>query len=105
MPIITLPNQSTAQLQAAVAAQLRSSTSQSLLQLKNQFVTNFNLVWAHPTLSPQEVFDSVGTDAAQLFLIAGTIQAAVNTLVPGLLPQTPPKAYTINADGTVTVTA
>lgn len=105
MAIINLPVLTTDQQKAQVANMLRSSTSQAFLQMKNQFVTNFNLVWNHPTLTPQQVFDSVGTDAAGLFQIASAIQTAANAIVPGVLPQTPPKSYTINQDGTVTVGA
>ena len=54
-------------------------------------------------LTPQQVLDAVGTNAAELLTLAGSLVTLVNTAVPSTLPTTFPYALTANGDGTVTV--
>ena len=89
--------------QAAAKAQILARVSQSVGMIQNQFTAMFASVWMNPELTPQQVFDAMGTDAASLFQLAGLTQNFLNTLKPGLCVQQPPVAYTINQDGTVTV--
>lgn len=85
---------------------LNRSMQLSFTRLVYDFKSNFDQVWNNPLgLTPQQVFDSFDTSAAQLFLIASSIQTAINTIVPNTATQTPPYNYTINQDGTVTVGA
>lgn len=59
-------------------------------------------VWRHPTLSPQEVLDAFGSDAAELFRLAGILKGAINAATPNTIPDVTANV-TVNADGTVTV--
>lgn len=109
MPITLITNQisptfTTAQYQAQTQAYILRQMNMSFESLVDTFTTLFNMVWDNPTLTPQQVFDAFGANASQLFVISSTIKTAVNTITPGTLNQTPPTAYTINNDGTVTVT-
>lgn len=106
MAIITLDplaNETLDQKKLRHKAIISGQMTQSFMLLKNQFNAIFKQVWQNKDLTPQQIFDSFGTDAAQLFLIAGTIQQAMNTIVPDSVTQAPPSPYTIHPDGTVTV--
>ena len=72
--------------------------------IQQGFSQVFASVWANPELTPQEVMDAFGSDAVALFQFANAFQNVMNTLQPGVLIQAPPKAFTINQDGTVTIT-
>lgn len=95
----------TTQLQAQLKGQVVSSTNQLFRTLQSSYDKNFSAVWANPSLTPQQVFDAFGTDAAQLFVIAGATATMLNTIVPNTVVAAPPYNYTINSDGTVTVGA
>lgn len=87
--------------------QFRTMQDQSMAMvfgyLRDNFSVSFEAVWNNAELTPQEVFDSYGTDSLQLFMIAGATQAMLNAIVPGSSTQVPPYHYTIHQDGTVTV--
>jgi hypothetical protein len=82
---------------------IKAGIQRSFDSILKNFDENFKLVWQNRQLTPQQVFDAFGVEAVQLFQLAGAIQQMMNTLKPGCLPQTPPKPFTINEDGTVTV--
>ncbi len=56
-------------------------------------------------LTPQEVMDALGTNAADLFQLSALLVTTVNTAKPGTLDGEQPYEFTINPDGTVTVGA
>lgn len=61
-------------------------------------------VWNNPQgLSPQEVFDALGTNSAELFQLSALLVATVNSAAPDTLDGSQPYAFTVNGDGTVTV--
>lgn len=61
------------------------------------------MVWHNPQgLTPQQVFDSLGTNAAELFELSALLVQTVNTAKPGTLDPAQPYEYTVNEDGTVT---
>lgn len=65
-------------------------------------------VWDNPNgLTPQEVCDAAGTDAAQLFTVHGLLTECLIAIATasGIAPDIalPTKAFTKNVDGTVTV--
>ncbi len=76
--------------------------------LLSSFKSSFASVWSNPNLTPQQVMDAFGTDAAQLFVLAGATVTMLNTILPGTLALAdymPPYSYTVNQDGTVTIGA
>ncbi len=63
----------------------------------------FNMVWYDKDLSAKQIVDGFGTDAKDLFVFSGNVQEFLALINPKYVPLIPPKKYTINADGTVTV--
>lgn len=77
----------------------------NLQSLSEEIDYLFNLVWRNPMgLTAQQVLDSFGTSAVSLFVYMNAIQTALNTIQPGICPQVPLQAFTMNQDGTVTIT-
>lgn len=83
----------------------RSIAGSKLLveQLKNMHLSAFNRVWNNPDHTPQEIMDAYGTDAAKLFHDSAATQTFLSEVVDGYEPLTPPRDYTINQDGSVTI--
>lgn len=65
--------------------------------------SGFNLVWDNPNHTAKEIIDAMGTDAVALFRVSGGIQDLCAMIDPNYAPLVPPKAFTINEDGTVTI--
>lgn len=92
------------QQKAIVAKEVKGICNLLFTQNVTGFVRCYNTIWSNSNgLTPQEVCDALGTDAGNLFTLAGSLQAVVNAAQPGALPQAPLKAVTINSDGTVTL--
>lgn len=80
------------------------SIQQLFLQMKNVYNLNFDLVWKHAHLTPQQVVSGLGTSAADVFTYAYMLQNLLNTVVPNTITSTAPMNFTLNQDGTVTLT-
>jgi acyl-CoA synthetase (AMP-forming)/AMP-acid ligase II len=89
--------------QERAKTQITESLNAGIREICVRFDSLFTAVWRDPRLTPQQVFDVFGSDAASLFVFAAAIQQAVNTIAPEALPQVPLAEFAINADGTVTV--
>ena len=66
----------------------------------------YEQVWANPFgLTPQQVLDLVGADAAKLFALSSQIAEMLNQIQPGCVVNAVPEGwkYAVNGDGTVTV--
>lgn len=98
LPVATLE-----QKKARQKARIEGMIRQHFGMVQQGFSQIFALVWTNPELTAQEVMDAFGTEAVQLFQFAGAFQQLMNTLQPGVLIQAPPKTFTINEDGSVTV--
>lgn len=112
MPILTAPSApaapvlTLAQKKVQVKAMMSNAMQRSFNQLVADFNKSFDMVWNNKAgLTPQDVFDAFGVEAAQLFQVAGATQSLINTLVPNTATAVPPNAYVMNQDGTVTVGA
>lgn len=81
---------------------IKSNMTQTFVSLRSQMDRIFKLVWANSELTPQEVFDAFGSEAKDLFVIAGIMQEAMNALVEKSVEMKVPP-YEINKDGTVSV--
>ena len=78
------------------------------LQMQRSFDTLSAFVWQNPLgFDPQTVLNGFGTEAADMFKLlnaySGMVQAYTGTAPPSPVPAG--WSYTVNADGTVTVTA
>lgn len=103
---VNAPAVTTAEKQSAAAVEIKGVCSQMLNLNTNSFTRIFNIVWNNRNgLTPQQVCDALATDAGSLFALAGGLQAVINTAQAGSLTLTPPKAVTVNSDGTVTIGA
>jgi len=71
--------------------------------LKTRVKISFDLVWNNPIATPQEIFDSFGTNASKLFQTAGKTIEFIKSFDPSYEPPISNKTYTINEDGTVTI--
>lgn len=88
---------------------IQDTLSGSLNQMRAAFDNGQMLVWANPYgLTPQQVLDALGTDAAVVFAASMAAEACINRpevpeakWVHGLMPAE--VAPTINQDGTVTL--
>ena len=109
MGLITIPTpgeQTAADIRAAIT-RLQQQQRFSRQQVGITLNRGAQLVWRNGRgLSPQQVFDSLGTDAAALLAFAADIRAFVAAHDPGNPIADPkPDGVTIaaNADGTVTI--
>jgi len=95
-----------AQKQERVKKQIERKTWDTFSGLVAVHKELMQKVWENPQgLTPQEVFDSLGANAGELFSLATLLVTTVNTAKPGTLVDAHPYNYTINGDGTVTVTS
>lgn len=74
---------------------------ESLVRKYNDIMNRF---WENHELTPQEVSDALGTDAYSLFLYGNAMSTLIMTVNPSETRLKVPKnAFTINQDGTVTI--
>ena len=72
-------------------------------RMKREHQTLFNMIWSDELLSPQEVLDSFGTDAVDLFTFSSKIQELLEQVDSSYVALVPPMPYVINEDGSVSV--
>jgi len=65
------------------------------------------LVWNNPTgATPQQVVSTMGTQAASIFQLSSILCSTLGAITGSTIGAMPPGwSYTVNADGTVTLTA
>lgn len=104
-PTINQPTEPTLeQKKERVSRRIKQRSTETLFGLIGTYEELKNAVWNNPQgLTPQQVFDSLGTDASQLFSLSTVLVQTVNTVQPNTLVDSHPYNYTINEDGTVTV--
>lgn len=89
-----------------VANQIVSQTRMTFQQLVQVYNEGARSFWNNPRATPQEVAAALGANAAEVFMLHGKI----GTLLAEVKPESvaPGQAlvgkFTVNADGTVTVT-
>lgn len=96
------------QKQDRVAQRIRQVASQNYAQLVRMQKEGIQIVWHNPQgLTPQQVCDAIGADAAKSFELHGKLTEAVIDIatVGGVIPdiELPTNAFTRNPDGSVTV--
>lgn len=63
----------------------------------------FGAVWSHEEFTPQEIIDGFGNSATTLFYITKLLQDSLKATNPQYEVLVPPKDFTANQDGSVTV--
>ena len=92
------------QKQERTAMQIAKKSYETYAALIGTYKDLQQKVWNNPSgLTPQEVFDSLGTNAGELFTLSALLVQTVNSVKPNTLNPAQPYEYTINEDGTVTV--
>ena len=92
------------QRQNITANRIRQNSKQLLHNIKHRYETLFNSVWNNSLgLTPQEVLDSIGGDAYELFVYSDMVKQWISRVDPDYNPPQSPKEFRINQDGTVTV--
>lgn len=111
MPLVITQQQQTPialtieQQQAKARMVIQQKLSQSYLSLQSTLREVSKIVWQNLDLTPQQVLDGVGSDAANLFRIASLV-SQIMTIASGVeTPAVRPENYSVvlNQDGTVTV--
>jgi len=72
-------------------------------RIKNEHSKIFDMIWNTRDITPQEVLDSFGTDAQDLFTFSSSIQTLLSQVDSNYVALVPPMEYEINENGTVTV--
>lgn len=92
------------QKQELVKKRIAKKSYETLQGLIGAYGDIKTMVWNNQQgLTPQEVFDALGTNGAELFQLSGLLVQTVNAAKPGAINPAQPYEFTINEDGTVTV--
>ena len=109
MPIINLqpstpPTPPTVQqLLARKVARIRTRNTQLFQQIIQAVTANMAEVWNDEAITPQQVFDALGTDGGPLVEASSTLCDLINQFAPGTLPTSAPRSLTPGSDGHITV--
>ena len=94
----------TEQLIARTNSRIKKVSLNIYKTMENRHESVWDLIWNNKDgLTPQEILDSFGSDAAELFLFSGSIQAMLASAGAGYVPVETPNEFVVNGDGTVTV--
>lgn len=88
---------------AETIKEIVNTNAVSLNMLERAHRRNFNAIWFNDRFSPQEIIDSFGTDVKDLFIASKATQDYIKAFNPEYEYLIPPRAFTINEDGTVTI--
>ena len=90
--------------QAMAKKRMVNQMRQLWSQMKTQYEQLFNQLWHNPQgLTPQQVFDSFGTESVEFFTLGLGLYQFMNTLVPGTIELDAPYPYEIQPDGSIVV--
>ena len=90
----------------SLANEIRRRNTELRNTMEEQHKQIFNLIWNIAPLSEnpiQDLLDVFGADAVKLFVLSSKIQDILKDADPNYQVLEPPKDYTINDDGTVTI--
>lgn len=106
-PSTPVDNRTLEQKQQQVNNQIINMGQRHYNQLCRMQKEGIDSMWYNPNLTPQEVADAVGTNGGVLIMAHGALTQAIMTAATaaGIQPdiKLPPNAFTVNPDGTVTV--
>lgn len=94
LPLATLPTK----------LDLIQDENTRLLQImKTSAKRSFDIFWHSKDKTPQEIAAMLGPDGAKAMELHGKLQELIYATDPTWVPLVPPKAYTKNQDGTLTI--
>ena len=94
----------TEQLVARTNTRIKKVSLNIYKTILNRHESVWEMIWDNSNgLTPQEVLDSFGSDAAELFLFSSNIQTMLAAAGAGYVPVETPNEFVVNGDGTVTV--
>jgi hypothetical protein len=104
MPIIITTSESVEDKQKKVAVLLKKYANNMIKMIVRQHAKVLKNVWENPDgLTPQQVFDSLGTDAEEALTLSRDLVDFINARAPGSIDTSGLPSLTVNGDGTVTV--
>lgn len=71
-------------------------------QLEVAHTALFNLIWKNKNVTPEQMFEKYGTDAAELFRVSSAIQDILIAVKPNYKPLVPLCQVYFRADGSAT---
>lgn len=85
------------------AENIKKIVAMAFAQMKAAHESGAYMFWQRA--DPQAVSDELGTDAGELFRLAGILMTAINTAAPGTVASPVPAnaTVTVNPNGTVTI--
>lgn len=92
----------------AKAAEEISANARALREhLINSYNGLMGMFWGHPTASPQEICDALGERAGSLFAYGAALAAFIEQIDPvaAATLRAPANAFTVAADGRVTISS
>lgn len=75
----------------------------ALDMLKSNFKNSFNSLWNNPNATPQEILDMFDTNAYKLFATSRDTIMFIKSIDPEWEAPISPKEFTVNPDGSVTI--
>lgn len=92
------------QRQAKTTHQIKTIASNFFQYSVNIYGNLFELFWNNPNgLTPQEVADALGAEAADLFISGNRLKDFINETKENSINYNAPNYFTINPDGTVEI--
>lgn len=97
-----IPNQPTPQM---VANRITIATRQTFQTMVSNFNDGAKLFWNHPTLSPSEISQALGSNAREVFELHYALGQLINNIKPEAISEgwAVIGQFTMNEDGTVTI--
>jgi hypothetical protein len=85
---------------------IKQLNTQIYIKMRALHTQAFNQVWRDKDLTPKQIIEGFGTDAAALFQNSSQIQTILATVDPDYVPLAIPEGYTVtfNDNGSATVT-
>lgn len=103
MSLLDKPQRPKGTAKAVARTKVVAGVSNLFSTLKSQFSALYATVYQNEdSLTPQEVFDSLGTSAVEVVQLAELLKTALNTAKPGTIT-TPSPTFTPHPDGTLTL--
>ena len=102
--MLTQPTQTKEQVLQANQVAMQNIIYKEVGDMQTNIRSLFDLVWNSQDYTAQEMLDLWGTNAVSLFQAVQYATQIIQLVVPTYQPSNPPYPFTINADGTVSVT-
>lgn len=106
MSILNGPVQEVAPPLERVSKNLKTTAYNSFKQMITTYEDGLRKFWKNPRFTPQEISDELGNTAGELFRLHGLLYQTIKTANPEtvITEVSSLGAFTINEDGTVTIT-